>query len=405
VIKNIKNKLNGLHPDMKFFLAAVIAFGFGSSLVDAIFNNFIDARFHIDGLQRTLLEVPRELPGLSVAFVSALLAFLPSRRMAALSGFLGCIGLITLGLFSRSFHWMMPWLFLYSLGQHIYLPVNQGIAMELAKTGQAGKRLGQISALRNATAIAGSSLVFLGFQYLHFNFTLTILIAAVSLLACGFCFYKMVPDKPHAQSMHLKLYKEYRLYYLLAILFGTRKQIFLTFAPWVLVTIFNQPTSMIARLLTIGGAVGIAIQPMVGHMIDRKGERFALSLEAVLLVFVCAGYALARDHVPPSAAFLIVAICFLLDQTLMSFNIARSTYMKKIAIDPSHITPTLTMAVTIDHIFSISIALLGGVLWRAFGYQSVFFAGIAIAVISWFVTQRMKRPAVKQPRPFPQNSP
>lgn len=384
-----KNKLNDLHPDLKFLLAAVLAFGFGSALIDSIFNNFIDARFQIDGLQRTILEVPRELPGLAVAFVSALLAFLPSRRMAALSGLLGCLGLITMALFSRSFYWMMPWLFLYSLGQHIFLPINQGIAMDLAKKGEAGRRLGQISALRNAAAIAGSTLVFLGFQYLHFNFTVTILIAAVAMLTCGWCFYRMVPDKPHPHGLHLKLHKEYRLYYLLAILFGTRKQIFLTFAPWVLVTIFEQPTSMIARLLTIGGVVGIAIQPMVGRMVDRKGERFTLSLEAVLLVLVCAGYALARDYASPSAAFLIVAICFLLDQTLMSFNIARSTYIKRIALDASHVTPTLTLAVTIDHLFSISIALLGGVLWRAFGYQSVFLAGIVIAVISWFVTQRM----------------
>ncbi|MBM4152146.1 MAG: MFS transporter [Kiritimatiellaceae bacterium] len=393
MMTHLKNRLTELHPDMKFFLAAVIAFGFGSALVDSIFNNFLDERFNIDGLQRTLLEVPRELPGLSVAFVSALLSFLPSRRMAALSGFLGCIGLITLTLFSHTFYWMMPWLFLFSLGQHIYLPLNQGIAMELANKNQAGRRLGQISALRNAAAIAGSALVFLGFQYLHFTFTITLLLAAVSLLTCGFCFYKMVPDQPHTHGMHLKLYKEYRLYYLLAILFGTRKQIFLTFAPWVLVTIYHQPTSMIAQLLTLGGLVGIAIQPLIGRMIDHKGERFTLSLEALLLIVVCAGYAFARDHAVSSIAFLIAAGCFLLDQTLMSFNIARSTYMKKIALDASHITPTLTMAVTIDHVFSISIALLGGLLWRTLGYQSVFCAGIVIAIISWFVAQRIERTA------------
>lgn len=383
-------KLREQPRDVKYFIVAVTFFGFGNSLVEAIFNNFLDARFHIDGFERTLLEIPREVPGLSVAFVSALLAFLPSRRMAALAGFLGFFGLLSLAFLSRSFYWMMPWLFIYSLGQHLYMPVSQGIAMELAKQGQAGRRLGQLSALRNATAIAGSAIVFVGFQYLHFHFTITLVIAAVSLLGCGYCFYQMIPDAPHPQKSHLKLYKEYRLYYLLAILFGTRKQIFLTFAPWVLVTIFEQPTSMIARLLTIGGVAGILIQPMVGKMIDQKGERFTLSLEAVLLVFVCAGYALANDWMNPTNAFVVVAVCFLLDQTLMSFNIARSTYMKKIAVDPAHITPTLTMAVTIDHIFSISIALLGGVLWRQFGYQSVFFAGMGIALVSWFISQRMR---------------
>jgi predicted MFS family arabinose efflux permease len=64
--------------------------------------------------------------------------------------------------------------------------------------------------------------------------------------------------------------------------------------------------------------------------------------------------------------------------------------MKKIALEPSHVTPTLTMAVSIDHIFSISIALLGGLVWRHFGYQSVFFAGMLIAVIDYLVVLRMR---------------
>ena len=376
--------------DMKYFLAAVIAFGLGNSLMDAIFNNFLDSKFQIDGFHRTILEIPRELPGLSVAFVSALLAFLPSRRMAALAGILGFLGLGALAFCSSTFYWMMPWLFFYSMGQHIFMPVSQGISMELAKPGQVGRWLGQISAIRNATAIAGSALVFIGFQFLDIGFTTTIVLASLSLLICGFCFYKMTPDTPHGKGAHLKLYPEYRLYYLLAILFGTRKQIFLTFAPWVLVTILHQPTSMIATLLTIGGALGIIIQPLVGRMIDRKGERFTLSLEAVLLVFVCAGYAFAERHLVPQWALICVATCFLLDQTLMSFNIARATYMKKIALEPSHVTPTLTMAVSIDHIFSISIAILGGLVWRHFGYQSVFFAGMFIAIIDYLVVLRMR---------------
>ena len=366
-------------------------------MLDAIFNNFLDARFHLDGLQRTLLEIPRELPGLSVAFVSALLAFLPSRRMAALAGFLSFAGLMLLATLSDSYWLMLPWLFFYSLGQHLFMPLQQAIGMELAKDGQTGKRLGQVNALRNAAAIAGSGLVFLGFRYLDFSFATAMIIGAVSLLIAGICFFRMVPDQPHPNGAHLKLHKEYRLYYLLAVLFGTRKQIFLTFAPWVLVTIFEQPTSMIARLLTIGGVVGIVIQPLIGRMIDRRGERFALSLEAIVLVFVCAGYALAKDHLSSHAAFLVVATCFLLDQSLMSFNMARSTFMRKIAISPAHVTPTLTMAVSIDHVFSITIALLGGVLWRHIGFQAVFLAGMGIAVVNWFVAQRIpaKQPATQ----------
>src|SRR5512138_143614 len=91
------------------------------------------------------------------------------------------------------------------------------------------------------------------------------------------------------------LRKEYGLFYWLNILYGTRKQIFLTFAPWVLVTVFNQKTQMVATLLTIGGVIGIVFKPLLGRMIDRLGEKVILAGEAVVLILVCAGYGFGKD--------------------------------------------------------------------------------------------------------------
>ncbi len=158
----------------------------------------------------------------------------------------------------------------------------------------------------------------------------------------------------------MKLHREYRLYYLLSVLYGSRKQLFITFAPWVLVTIFNQPTQTMATLITIGGIIGILFQPLLGWMIDRFGERFVLVAEAVLLVVVCFGYGFSKSIFPEGIAFLMVCCFYLTDQVLMSVGMARSTYMKKIALQPGDVQPALTAGVTIDHIFSISIALLGG---------------------------------------------
>jgi hypothetical protein len=47
---------------------------------------------------------------------------------------------------------------------------------------------------------------------------------------------------------------------------------------------------------------------------------------------------------------------------------ARSKYLKKIAIKEVHIQSSLTAGVTIDHFFSLSIAVLGGVVWNLFGF-------------------------------------
>lgn len=387
------SRWSGQSSDLRRFMVAVATFGFSGAVFDAVFNNFLADRFHLDGLQRTLLEIPREIPGLSVAFVSALLAFLPSRRLAALAGVVSALGLALMSPLSTTYFRLWPWLFLYSLGQHLFMPVSQSVGMELSRQGEPAKRLGQMNSLRHAAGIAGAMCVWGLFQLLPTGFGAALCLAAVAALAGGWACLRMTRDHPQPKSAHLRLHREYRLYYTLAVLFGTRKQIFLTFAPWVLVSVFGKETSSIARLLALGAVLGVVIQPWVGRMIDAKGERFALGLEAFLLLWVCLGYALARDVLPAGLAFPLVAACFLADQILMSFNMARSTFLRRIALEPAHVTPTLTMGVTIDHVFSISIALLGGALWKAFGYQAVFLAGAALSVLNGLAAWRIPKAA------------
>jgi MFS family permease len=159
-----------------------------------------------------------------------------------------------------------------------------------------------------------------------------------------------------------------------------------------------------ATLLTIGGIIGIFFQPLLGWATDRFGERFILSSEAVMLVFVCFGYGFSRFFFSEDVAFIIACGCFLLDQMLMSVGLARSTYMKKIALRPEDIQPSLTLAITIDHVFSILVALVGGVIWNTLGYQYVFLLGVGIAAINFFVALQVRVP-VRKPEPATIESP
>jgi hypothetical protein len=94
---------------------------------------------------------------------------------------------------------------------------------------------------------------------------------------------------------------------------------------------------------------------------------------------------------PENTAFLFICSFYLIDQMLMSVNMARSMYMKQIAIKEEDIQPALTAGLTIDHIFSLSIAVLGGVIWSTFGFQYVFLLGIAIAALNFLVVSRIPR--------------
>jgi len=169
----------------------------------------------------------------------------------------------------------------------------------------------------------------------------------------------------------------------------------------VIVTIFHKPTQTLATLYTIGGIIGILFQPLLGKTIDKFGERFVLTTEAFVLIFVCLGYGFSRSIFPENTAFLITCVCYLLDQMLFSVSMARSTYMKKIALDATDIQPALSAAVSIDHVFSITIALLGGVIWNEFGFQYVFLLGMAIALTNFFVARLIKLPKIVLPTPAP----
>jgi MFS family permease len=383
--------------ELKLFAAASLMMGIAYSIFDATLNNFVNERFALTGFQRSLLELPRELPGVLVVFVSALLWFLCSRRLGAFALVLGVVGALLIGFISSTYAVMALCLFIYSMGMHLFIPLASSIGMELAHSGKEGRRLGQLNAIRNFAAILGSFLVFLGFRFLGFSFQHTFTLTALGLGVAAVLMFLMKPDTPQKPKTFLTLHKEYNLFYILNTLAGSRKQIFITFAPWVIVTIFKQPTQTIATLLTIGGVIGIIFQPVLGRAIDRFGERLILQIEAVMLVVVCLGYGFSKFLFPERTAFLLICGFYLIDQMLLSVNMARSMYIKKIAMDESHVQPALTAGVTIDHVFSIIIALLGGVIWNVFGFQYVFLLGILIAALNFVAVSFIRIP----PRQLP----
>lgn len=390
VITRTKNKLLNLPRDFQLFLAATFVFSFSQSLVDSTFNNFLNETFFIDNFQRGLMELPRELPGLLTIVVSAILFFFCSRRQAAFANILCAIGILFIGLFSPSFSIMLIWLFIFSIGQHLFIPMNQSIGMELAVEGRTGKRLGQFSALANVAAIIGSFAIFIGFKYFALTFKTSYIIAFGGFMIVAILIFMMQKNEPVPVRSKFQLRREYKLFYWLNVLYGTRKQIFITFAPWVLVTVFKQKTQVLATLLTIGGVIGIFFRPMLGRAIDKLGERFILASEAVILIFVCLGYGFSKNIFSEDIALLIVFACYIIDQVVIAVTMARATYMQKIAVVPEDVAQTLTMGVSIDHIFSIFLAVCGGFVWIKWGYQYIFLAGAIIAAINFFSALQIK---------------
>ena len=363
-------------PAFKAFLLGVFFLGINAGVLSCAFNNYLDDSFSPTSRQRGFLEFPRELPGFLVIFMTGLLAALPVRQWAVLTSLLMAAGVAGLGFLSPSYHGMLVWMLLWSTGSHLFMTVESVMGLRFAREGGHGRRLGQISGVTNLAAIAGAGFIWAaakaaGPELYRWSFAA----AALASLAAAFLFSR-VGSGGEASAPGGKRFVfrwGYRWYYLLNILFGARKQIFLTFAPWVLVTVYGATPSLMAALALTAAAAGVVFRQAFGALVDRIGERRMFIADALILLGICAGFVFSAFQ--PLLYFL-----FILDNLMFATRIARTTYLNRIVEEKSHIAPTISFGLTIDHAVSMTIPAAGGLLWAAYGYKSVFIAAAGLSV-------------------------
>jgi len=392
----IKGKISGLwnnfnsDRDFTLFLVVGIFAGIASGINSTVFNNFLSDVYKLSAQARGIVEFPRELPGVFIVVVLGLFSFLGDIRMASLGMLAASLGMLGLGLFSPTFAIMLMWMMVLSLGTHIVMPITPVIGMNLSKKENYGARLGRYSAYSLSATIIGYAIVWFGFKFFGFTYQTAFVIAAIFYIFAAFSIRLINPGKSSVKKVRFVFRKKYTLYYILSIVNGARKQIFITFAPWVLIQMYHVDPPVFAILGVVISLVSILTRTIVGRMIDIKGERFILSLEALILIVVCMGYSFAADLVPAGVAVVIIAVCYIIDNSMSAVEMARSTYIKKIAVHPDDVTPTLAAGTSFDHVVAMSIPFFGGLLWASLGYQFVFLAAAVIAVINLILSRQIK---------------
>lgn len=379
--------------DFILFLLANAFLGISQSIDNSVFNNFLNDAFHLTVQQRTLLEIPREFPGAMVVLVSGALLAFGDVRIASIANGLAAVGLLGIGFISKDYFTMVLWLTVYSMGQHLFMPVANSIGMNLSDEKNMGKRLGQINSVNTAAFLITSLVTALVFKYIRINYKAAFIFAAFAFLISSVLIFFMKSIRQENVKRKLFFRKEYKLFYYLSIVHGARKQIFLTFGPWVLIKVFNQGVSTFALLGFIIAGIGIFFKPYLGHIIDSKGEKMVLKFEAIVLFVICLGYAFSKPIFNSlgieDAALLVVSGCFVVDQLMVAAGMARATYLKKIAVCPEDVSPTLSMGISIDHVVSMFVPWIGGLVWNIFGYEYVFLGGALIAVVIMLLTSRI----------------
>lgn len=382
------------NPQLVVFLLAVFALGMGNGIFQTTYNNYLDDVFEISATARGALEFPRELPGFLVALLAGALFFLVENRVAALASIFTGVGMIGLGLTDSGWNQMLLFTVIWSVGQHVEMPMRSAIAMQLGSSKQHGRRLGQASAARVGANVLGAGAVWLVIAGMGHNYLLIFIIGGLVSALGGVFYLRMKAQKSDHPRGKLVIRRKYTLYYVLCTLFGARKQVFITFAPWVLVTIYGEPASTFAKLWIVSSVIGVFFQQGLGDLIDRWGERNVLMADGAALVAICLGYAFANDiGLPEGWPVWMLYGCYILDQLLFGVENARSSYLAKIAHQPEDVSPSLSMGVTLNHAVSMLVPFIGGkYLWDVYGYESVFIAAAGIALLTIIAASRVRTP-------------
>lgn len=391
---------------IRAYLAVLALTALGAGMSDSLMSNYFKDAYSVSAFQRGLLEVPRETPGMISVFLLSALSVFGNVRVAMIAQVLMIIGLAFLGFLTPPFAVMIVFVFIHSLGGHLWYPLQDSIGMSLLRQGDgAGKLIGQFKGVSTAFAMLAAIVVFIGFRFQYFSFVSPI--KAVFLLAL-ICFALAIIALRNLQNLsvdstesavrrfklpRIRFRREYRYYYLLAVVFGVQKQIMFVFAPWVLIELLDKKTDTIALLGIIGSFIGIFFIPALGRWLDRFGIRTMLHVDAFSFILVYIGYAILSagfksGMLPRSGApVLITFALFVIDRMSMQMSLIRSLYLRSIAISPTDIAPTLALGQSMDHIVSILCASLGGYVWSIYGPQYVFFLAAVFSGINLVVAR------------------
>jgi MFS family permease len=179
---------------------------------------------------------------------------------------------------------------------------------------------------------------------------------------------------------------------MLEVFYGARKQIFLTFAPYVLILFYGADTSVIAMLLAICAVFGMLLSPAIGILVDKLGYKTIMVADTIILVVVCLFYGFAHRIFPMNIAYIVVCVNFVLDSIISLASMATNVYVRDLSSSREELTATLTTGISVNHLISVMIALLGGYIWKTLGIEVLFSLSAVLGLANSVFAATIKKP-------------
>ena len=343
------------------------------------------------------LEGIREVPGLALMFIAALTMRLPLSRRASVSLLVMGVGYAlyaTVGSYSA----LLVVAVFASLGMHMWMPLNSALGMCMSTKDRTGRVLGALSSVGAMASLAGMgviSLVSLLFESMSLN--VYYLVGGGFIVAAALLIWRLPTGigATEEEQPRMLIKGRYWLYYVLTFFQGSRKQVLGTFGTLVLVQNFGFKVWQISLLLLASSVVNMIAGPTVGALVDRFGERRTVSLSYVALALGCVGYATIHE------TWILVPLLIAIKLAVM-FGMGLSTYVYRTA-PPEELTPTLSAGISINHVTSVAMPLIAGLVLPAIGYEGIFWGtgGLIVLSIPFALGLQPVLPPVPAARPVP----
>ena len=362
--------------DFTLLAIAVFSLGVFFGVQMTLFNNFVVERIGIEPHELGYVEALREVPGLLNVIFIALMVRIVAPLLGGFSliilgvgvmGYAGANTVVAIALFSV----------IWSIGFHGWITLQHTMALKFSPGSDKGVWLGKLHSVNSFAWLLTIGVCIFTFRYLRYEGLF--LMAGIATILGGVAIFFASKDQPVVPEKGFVFKRRYRLYYILNVLDGCRRQIFMTFAIFALVKVHGMPITTTMILVLINKILVTLVAPLMGRLVDKHGERLMLSFTYFGLIFVFFGYAIVEFR-----PMLYVLFC--IDNLLFFEGIALTTYINKIT-PHEELKPTLSMGVTMNHVAAVTAPLIGGLVWYYYGYQIIFFSGAVIALCSFVVSQ------------------
>ena len=358
------------------FFLSMVTFALAYGLYKGIIDNYLAEAVGMSGFDKGVSEFFREMPGLLLIFVLALLYMFSAERIYRIGAVFMLIGMAAQAVVPADRVLVILCIFVFSLGDHIQLGMRNTLTLQYSKDGMEGEALGLQNAVHQIGMLAGYAVIIFVFWKLPSTEGLfkTVFAVSAAIIGLGALSTLLMKGESNTDDTKNRFYfrKKYAKYYMLEVFYGARKQVFFTFGPYVLVLFYGANAMVISLLFAVSSICSFFASPVVGKIIDRFGYKIVMIMDTLILVIVCFFYGFAHHIFPMRIAFVVCCVNYVLDSIISLASMASNVYVQDISDNPDEVRATISTGVSVNHLITIMIALFGGWIWKTLGIETLF---------------------------------